>query len=257
MRRSAPFAAALLLSGCSLIDSSGFHIPYSFDPHEFVLALGDNSNSSVPSVPCQAQPSDSCTQPQVQMQAPKVDNATTTFACDPTAHCAANFELRKALPIDLTHAMTPLPSEALQFGISFVDLQRIDYWAVPPMNGQPELNVTTPPIELYVAPMAALDEHDPQATLLGTVAPLPAGSTTCMDDVESSPATHVSAGTTVCKVKLNGPGADALGGFVKNFKSAPFQIIAHTIITVAAGTPIPSGTLDFNVQPTVQLSIIK
>jgi len=257
MRRSAAFAAALLLSGCSLIDSSGLHIPYSFDPHEFVLALGDNGGNTVPSVPCQSQPSDSCMQPQVQMQAPKVDNATTKFACDSTAHCAAQFELRKALPIDLTRAMTPLPEEALSFGISFVDLQKIDYWAVPPMNGQPELNVATPPIELFVAPMAAVDEHDPQATLLGTVATLPAGSTTCTDDVDGSPATSVSAGTTVCKVKLNGPGADALGSFVKNFKSAPFQIIAHTIITVAAGTPVPSGTLDFNVQPTVELSIIK
>ncbi len=257
MRRSAALAAALVLSGCSLIDSSGIHIPYSFDPHEFVLALGDNGQSTVPSVPCQSQPSDTCTQPAVQAQAPKIDNAMTTFVCDPTAHCAARIELRKALPIDLTHAMTPLPSEALTFGISLVELQKIDYWAVPPMNGQPELNVTTPPIELYVAPMAAVDEHDPQATLLGTVAPLPAGSTMCTDEVDAQPASMVAAGTTVCKVKLNGPGADALGQFVKNFKSAPFQIIAHTVITVAAGTPIPSGTLDFNVQPTVQLSIIK
>src|SRR5579862_1867486 len=145
MRRSAVLAAALLVSGCSLIDSSGFHIPYSFDPHEFVLALGDNGSSTVPSVPCQSQPSDSCMQPQVMMQAPKVDNATTTFVCDSTSHCAAELELRKALPIDLTRAMTPLPSDALAFGINFVELQRIYYWAVPPQNGQPELNVDTPP----------------------------------------------------------------------------------------------------------------
>lgn len=251
MRSLALLATALSLSGCSLIDSSGIHVEYSFDSQAFVIDLGDNGSNTVPSVPCQPMP-DSC----AQMTGPPVTNAMISFACDPTTHCQARLELRKALPIDLRNAMTPVPQEAVQFGISVVDLEKIDYWVVPPTNGKQQLNVATPPFELYVAPMSAKDEHDSQATLLGTVGPLAAGSTTCTDPVDTRPTSQV-APAKVCTVPLTGAGKDALGGFVKNFKNAPFQIIAHTVVTVAAGSPLPSGTLDFFVQPTVALSIIK
>jgi hypothetical protein len=257
MRSLAVAAFAMCLSGCSLIDSSGIHYDYQFDPHDFVINLGDNGGSSVPSVPCQPQPSDSCQQVP-QSQVPAVMNASTTLACDASSTCAAKLELRKALPIDLRNAMTPLPSEAVTLGINLVDLRKIDYWVVPPGGGAKELNVATPPIDLYVAPMAAKDEHDPQATLLGTVGTLPAGSTTCSDPQDPQPPADPNMkGFIVCEVPLSGAGKDALGGFVKNFRNAPFQIIAHTVITVAGGTPLPSGSLDFFVQPTVALSIIK
>jgi len=254
MKRLAFAALALVLPGCGLIDSSGIHYDYQFDPHDFVLNLGDNGAQMVPSVQCSTQPSDSC----AQVPPPTVMNANTTLACDSSSTCSARLELRKALPIDLRNAMTPLPSEAVSIGINLVDLRKIDYWVVPPGAGAMELNVATPPIDLYVAPMPAKDEHDPQATLLGTVGTLPAGSTACSDPADPQPpADPKSKGFIVCEVPLNGPGKDALGGFVKNFRNAPFQIIAHTVITVAGGTPLPSGSLDFFVQPTVALSIIK
>src|SRR5581483_7374735 len=205
-------AVAMCLSGCSLIDSSGIHIDYQFDPHDFVIDLGNNGMSSVPSVPCQ-QTQDNCS----QAPAPMVKNASTTLQCDSSSTCAARLELRKALPIDLRNAMTPLPSEAVTIGINLVDLRKIDYWVVPPSGaGAQELNVSTPPIDLYVAPMAAADEHDPQATLLGTVGTLPAGSTACSDPADPQPpADPKSKGFVVCEVPLAGPGKDALGGFVK------------------------------------------
>src|SRR5581483_10181709 len=202
MRSFAVAAVAMCLSGCSLIDSSGIHIDYQFDPHDFVIDLGDNGMSSVPTVPCQ-QTQDNCS----QAPAPTVKNASTTLQCDSSSTCAARLELRKALPIDLRNAMTPLPSEAVTIGINLVDLRKIDYWVVPPSGaGAHERNVAPPPT----------DEHDPQATLLGTVGTLPAGSTACSDPPDPQPpADPKSKGFIVCEVPLAGPGKDALGGFVK------------------------------------------
>jgi hypothetical protein len=158
--------------------------------------------------------------------------------------------VRLAQPIDLRSAQTPLPDQAIQVGLSAVTIEKITYWV--PKNS---LNVATPPVELYVASQSAKDETDPSAAHLGTVAPLPAGSTVCKDAADSDDLA-TKAGLQACKVTLKGAGQEALSQFVKNFRQAPFQLIIKATVEVTAGQPIPGGTLGVVVRPRAVLSVL-
>jgi hypothetical protein len=249
--RSLMCAAALALAGCGLVGSNGIGVDYSFDPNDFVLNLGSTATGSLPMVPCTV---GAMPDPCAQVPPPATPDGSATMFCDATTStCSARVELRKILPIDLRNARTPLPSEAVQFGINFVEIKKIDYWVDV---GKNTLNVSTPPIDLYVAPDSARDEHDPAAARLGSVAPLPAMTNACGDAPDPNP-TDAARGKTVCLIQLDPAGTDELGQLIRNFKTSPFEIIAHTIVTVQGGTPVPAGMLDFFVQPTVRLVILK
>jgi len=140
----------------------------------------------------------------------------------------------------------------VQFGISRVEIKNIAYWAM-----QNTLTVATPKVDLYIASASAKDEHDPSAVLLGSVAPLPAKSTSCTDPADTdSKIASASKGTKACDVQLTTDGETALGNFAKNYKT-PFQIIVHTILTATGGEPIPAGLIDLWVDPVVTFVIVK
>ena len=155
--------------------------------------------------------------------------------------------------IDLRTAQTALPSDAVQFGISAVAIDRIAYWVAAGGN---TLNVATPPFDLWVAPQTAMDEHDPSAVKVGSVASLPAGSDACGDMVDSK-GDGMAGAQRVCDVPLTTAGQAALQGYIKNYKTAPFNLIVASTFTAHAGEPIPAGMLDFFVRPSVTLSILK
>ena len=122
-----------------------------------------------------------------------------------------------------------------------------------------DLNVPTPPVDIYVAASTAKDETDPTAVLLGSVASIPAASMNCADprDTGNEPAAN---GVPVCSMPLTDAGRAALGSFVKNYKNAPFQVIVKATITATGGTPIPAAPskgLDVFVRPTLTLSVLK
>jgi hypothetical protein len=235
---------AATVGGCNLVDVNTFNIPYSFDAQHFTRTFA-NSSSTVPNAPCS--PSlDPCAAAQANLP----PGAQATISCDTGAgSCVATAELRLLYPVDLTKAQTPLPSQAVQLGIDHADLSKIAYWVMAN-----SLNVDTPPIDLFVAPAEARDET--QGTLLGSVATLPAGSAACGDKPDGS-GDPAAAGAMVCDLPLQAAGKSQLQQFVKNFKTTPFQIIAHTVVTAHAGDPVPSGTIDFWVRPTVNLNILK
>lgn len=243
-------AAALLLcaSGCNLIDTNGVHIGYSFDPQEFKQSVGSGgSPMTLPTVACTpgAMP-DPCAQAGAQLPP---DSATVS--CDGAQKsCVATVELRLPQTIDLRNAQTPLPDDATRFGIDAVAIDHVAYW------GANSLNVATPPVDLYVAAEAAKDETDPSAVKLGSVAPIPASSGRCGDPADTEdPA--AKSGQMVCDMPLTDAGQKALAGFVKNFRSEPFKLIVRATITAKGGDPIPEGSLDLFVRPSVTLSILK
>ncbi|MGZ3425621.1 MAG: hypothetical protein ACXVCV_03180, partial [Polyangia bacterium] len=162
--------------------------------------------------------------------------------------CAAVVDVRLPYPVDLS--MQNLPSPVVKYGADKVSVQKIAYWIMTNRS-----NVDIPPIDLYVASAAARDEGDPSAKLVGTVAKLPAMSHACADPADSSP--DPAAGMApVCDVKMNATGESALAAFVKDYKT-PFQFIAHTKIVAHAGDPLPTGTLAFFVEPTVEFSVLQ
>ena len=238
-------AAAALASGCGIVDSSGAHYPYYFDAQEFKQDLG-NQMGNLPSVACKGVTPDPCAAAASQLPMGMV-------TCDQTANsCTASYELRLSTMINLSQAMTPIPSAVVQFGISRVEIKNIAYWVM-----QNSLTVATPKIDLYVAAASAKDEHDASAHLLGSVASLPAHSTSCTDpgDMDSQIASNAH-GAKACDVPLTNDGQSALATFAQSYKT-PFQIIVHAIVTASGGQPIPAGLIDLFVDPSVEFVIVK
>jgi hypothetical protein len=235
--------AALSAAGCNLIDSNTFSVDYAFDPQEYSASLSGGS-ATVPSVACDPAASDPCATAQLQLP----PGSGLTMSCDgKLKQCVATAELRLSYPIDLS-SQSSFPPEAIRYGISAVTLSKVEYWVM-----SNTLNVTTPLIDLYVAPAAAKDESG--GTKLGSVAPLSAKSSTCGDTVDAK-GDDRAMGAMVCDLALTAEGKQQLSAFAKDYKTR-FQILAHTIITAKPGDPVPSGGLDFFVRPVINIGILK
>jgi hypothetical protein len=240
--------ALALGAGCGLVNSNTLSKDYAFDPpQEFTQTFGDStSTATVPMVACDPMAStDQC-----GALVPPSMLGAAKLSCDPTSRmCAALVDVRLAYPVDLS--MQNLPAAVVQYGVDKVSIEKIAYWV------KDNVNVEIPPIDLYVAAAAAKDETDPSAKLVGTVSKLPAMATACTDaaDPDGDPMAKTQM-LSVCDVKLSDAGQSALASFVKDYKT-PFQFIAHTKIIAHGGDPLPVGTLDFFVQPTVSFSILK
>lgn len=247
--KSSRLLLALALAGCGLVNGKTLSYEYAFDAQEFTQKLGDERTvATVPSMACDPAASpDPCAA--LQAQLPTMSAAR--MQCDaPTRACAAVADVRLPYPVDLSQQS--LPPAVVRYGVDTVTIEKVAYWIV-----KNTVNVPVPPIDLYVASSAAKDERDPSAKQIGSVTMLPAKSATCADTVDSKgdpmAATTMS---TVCDVRLSETGQAAMALFVKDYKT-PFQFIAHTRIVAHGGDPLPVGTLDFFVRPTVSFSVLK
>jgi hypothetical protein len=89
------------------------------------------------------------------------------------------------------------------------------------------LNVETPAMKVYVAPMSVMNPKDPQAKEIGELPPIPAGTPV----VEPQELTFTPTGRADLVATMN------------NYK-VPFNLIIGTTLTVNAGEPMPTGKLD-------------
>ena len=89
------------------------------------------------------------------------------------------------------------------------------------------LNVATPEMKVYVAPMSVMNPKDPQAKEIGVIAPVAAGQTT------SSPQ----------NIAFNATGKAELVNIMSTFKT-PFNVLVGSTLVVKMGTPVPQGKLD-------------
>ncbi len=96
------------------------------------------------------------------------------------------------------------------------------------------LNVATPELGVYVAPITVMDPKDPMAKKIGVIAEVPAGATVATKDLT-----------------FTGEGKQILIDTMSTFKT-PFNVIVGTSaddpITIGAGDPVPTGKLDAIVQ---------
>jgi hypothetical protein len=228
----------LLAAGCNLVGTNTLSIDYSFDPQEYRKDLG-NTMGNFPSVACTAT-NDPCSQAAMALP------SGITTNCDTTAkQCRANAEVLLNYPIDLSMQST-FPQSAISVGINFVNIKKVEYWVV-----SNTLTVSTPPVDLYVAPASAKDQT--MGTLLGSISPLSPKSAACSDARDSDSA---AGSLMVCDVTLNQAGVDALANFAKDYKTE-FQIIAHATVTAEGGEPIPAGAIDFVVRPVISIGIVR
>jgi len=89
------------------------------------------------------------------------------------------------------------------------------------------LNVDTPELTVYVAPMSVMNPKDPQAKPIGVIPAVPAGTTT------SSPQALMFTPT----------GRAELIAMMSSYKT-PFNIIVGSTLMVTSSSEIPSGKLD-------------
>lgn len=242
------FLLVVAVGGCGLVKSNALSYDYAFDPpQQFMEKLGDaNTMATVPTMACDPNASpDPCAALQSS-----VPMGAAVMECEAASStCVAVADVRLLYPIDLS--MQNLPGPVVQYGADSVSIEKVAYWVMTNT-----VNVALPPIDLYVAPAAAKDENDSRAVQIGSVASLPAKSTACADARDDKGDPAAPTGATVCDVKLTPAGELALSGFVKDYKT-PFQLIAHAKLVAHAGDPLPTGTLNFFVRPTVSFSVLK
>jgi hypothetical protein len=236
---------ALVVSGCGLINSNTLSVPHSFDAQPYRADVGDATQppATMPTVACDAN-NDPCA---MVMAPPK-----SQVQCDlPTKQCIAVADLSLPYGVDVRQQQTPLPGPVETYAVDHVNIDRVAYWLT-----NDSLNVAVPQIDLYVAPFAANDASDPKAQLIGSVASLPAHAASCAD-ARDTHGDSAAGNSPVCDVKLSEAGAAALASYVRDYKTTPFKLIAHTRIVARGGDPMPTGMIEFWLRLTVSFSLLK
>jgi hypothetical protein len=178
----------------------------------------------------------------------KVDSAAamTFLDTDCSSMPAACSSVQLACPMGCTGTCNA--SQRCDFSLDVNLTQKIDLLAEKPelqsINDEPvikatvdtvtydvlsnNLSVDTPEITVYVAPISVVkvDPGDRQIKAIGTIAPVPAGTTTSAQPI------HFTAN-----------GRADLVNIMATFKT-PFNILVGATINVTAGQSVPSGKLD-------------
>lgn len=146
-------------------------------------------------------------------------------SCDATAHtCDLALDVAAYQTIDLLSDQPTLQSLADHTGVT-VSIDSVYYQIV-----DNSLNIATPPLTLYVGPMAATHPSDAGAVAIATIDPVPAG---------------VVVASTQLQFLANGQAAlEAAIGDLQD----PFNVIVGGTITLEAGDASPTGKLDASVQ---------
>jgi hypothetical protein len=140
--------------------------------------------------------------------------------CDPaTSSCALSLDVSRPLKVDLLTEQPDLKTINDQPVIK-VSIDSVTY-AVTANT----LNVETPEINVYVAPISALKPSD-AAQLIGTIPPVPAGMKFDFQMLKFTPT-----------------GKASLINFMSTFKT-PFNVLVSSSLVVRAGEMLPMGKLD-------------
>lgn len=148
--------------------------------------------------------------------------ANCSGSCDMTHHtCDLGLEISVHQTIDLVSEKPELKSVD---GVLHVTVDAMMYEVV-----DNSLNIATPPLSVYVAPMSVMDPDDPMAKLIATIDPV----------MEGTPLSERSM------VFVEG-GQDTLTATLSDFKN-PFNVIVGGTLMLASGDAVPKGKLDANV----------
>jgi acetolactate synthase regulatory subunit len=148
-----------------------------------------------------------------------------TGACDALARtCDLALEVAAHQAVDLLTDQPSLQSLADHADVT-VTVDRVQYQVA-----DNTLNITTPPMTIYVAPMSATQPTDMGATAIATIDSVPAGTLVAQTDLEFLPG-----------------GEATLTAAMSDFEN-PFTVIVGATITLDSEDPLPTGKLDASVQ---------
>jgi hypothetical protein len=213
----------LAASGCGLISSDVTNVQISLQPKMFsVDASGWQVNQTAANLylgmTCDpAQPAPNVCSSAATQACPM----GCTGSCDATAHtCDLGLNVGIYKPVDLA-TESPEIATINSEPIVKVTIDNLTYQ----VSGN-TLNVMTPQMTVFVAPMSVTDPKDPSAKAIGTIDPIPA-----MTVVAEKSMTYTTGGKQAL--------ADTMG----NYK-VPFNVIVGTTLLVRQGDPVPAGKLD-------------
>jgi len=146
-----------------------------------------------------------------------------TGTCNAAKTCEMSLDISLSQPINLVMEKPELKSINDEPVIK-VTVDSVTY----EVTGN-TLNVDTPTITVYVAPMSAVkvDPADPQIKAIGTIAPVLAGQTT----------------DKPLPIMFTPTGRAELVNIMSTFKT-PFNVLVGSSLVVKAGQPVPMGKLD-------------
>lgn len=203
--------------GCGLIDSDITRFDLRVSDKRFTVDTADwnlTTEASFPAIPCADTPG-VCSAGIMQA----CGNEAACFgSCDGT-NCRALVLVAEAAPVDLA-AERPELQRVAQQPVIDVGVERVFYNVT-----ENTLNVATPEFKLYVAPAGVVLPGDPQAKLVGTIQPIPAGDTPTDRDV-----------------LFTQDGELELREFMGDWRTQ-FNVLVGAEITINAGDPVPSGSL--------------
>jgi len=219
-------ALALAAGGCSLISSDVTDFKLQTESKMFTV---DTSSWMVNSTAAMTYLNQSCAS--APMECGQWVSAACTTNCSGTCDtatqkCDLGLDVAVYQPVDINMSNPELAMIAKE-PIVKVKIDTITYTVS--MNS---LNVATPEMTIYVAPMSVTTTSDPSATAIGTIPPVPAMTTTSATNLM-----YTSGGQAALQ--------DAMG----NYKT-PFNVIVGSTVIVKAGDPMPMGKLVASVEIT-------
>ena len=222
-RLAAAMLGLSLVAGCGLVSSDVTNFDLMLPDKKFTIdASGWQvdttktpfNNGTLASLPCST--STVCSSAVAQ-----VCPSDCSGMCDPVASsCELSLDVSRPLKVDLLNEQPDLKTINDQPVIK-VSIDSVTY-AVTSNS----LNVDTPMVGVYVAPLSALKPSDPQAKLIGTIAPIPAMTTSDFQMLTFTPT-----------------GKADLISIMSTFKT-PFNVLVASSLVVRAGQMLPMGKLD-------------
>lgn len=214
------FGAAALMSGCGLIDSDVTNFDLTLPDKAFsVDASGwqvDQAEADqILSTPCGSAPTVCMT------AATSACPMNCTGECSATTNtCELGLKVSVYKPVDLIMEKPEL-KEINDRAFIDVTVDSVKYSVVANT-----LNVPTPEMKVFIAPMSIMDPDDPMAKQIGTIEPVPATATVATRDMTFTP-----------------DGKEALRDIMSTYKN-PFNVIVGAKLVVKDGDPVPTGKLD-------------
>lgn len=214
-----PLVASALASGCGLISSDVTNFNLDLPEKRFSV---DTASWDVDPQAADVFFNTTCSSStQCNTAAEAACAMDCTGTCDASSRCELNLDVSLHQGVNLVMEKPELQS------INDEPVIKVTIDSVTYAVATNTLNVDTPELAVYVAPMSIMDPKAPEAKKIGTIPAVPAG-------------------TTIAEFRdivFTSDGKQQLIAVMNNYQT-PFNVLVGATLTVAAGEPIPMGKLD-------------
>jgi hypothetical protein len=208
-------------AGCGLIDSNVTDFNLALEPKKFSI---DTASWDVDPTLAMNVLGTMCT---ASTQCNAAAEMACAMDCSGTCNAMSRCEIKMAVglhtKVDLV-AEKPELQQIQDKPVIEVTLDSVEYAVLANT-----LNVATPELTVYVAPMSVMDPSSPEAKPIGTIPPVPAGATQART-----------------RIVFNSGGEAILVETMSHYKT-PFNVIVGSHLLITAGQMIPQGKLDSEV----------